>query len=104
MELVNVAKLERGAQRYPQTRMWLAAWRRAVEGAAWTSLVELRRTYPSADGVPIGSGRYKVVVTVFNVGGNDYRLLTVVNYAAQRVTVLDVLTHAEYSKGKWKNL
>ena len=45
----------------------------------------------------------QVVVTVFNVKGNEYRLLTVMRYRAQQVYVIDVLTHAEYSKGKWKD-
>ena len=41
-------------------------------------------------------------MTVFNVKGNEYRLLTVIGYAARRVVVIDVLTHAEYDSEKWK--
>jgi mRNA interferase HigB len=66
-------------------------------------LTAARATYPSADGVPIRKGRRVVaVVTVFNVGGNKYRLLTLVNYGRQTVEVVDVLTHAEYDKEQWK--
>ena len=43
-----------------------------------------------------------MVVTVFNVSGNDYRLLTQIGYKEQLVQVVEVLTHAEYSKDKWK--
>jgi mRNA interferase HigB len=40
---------------------------------------------------------------VFNVKGNEYRLLTTINYRQQQVYVLEVMTHAEYSKQKqWK--
>jgi mRNA interferase HigB len=55
--------------------------------------------YPSADGVKLGSA---IVVTVFNVKGNEYRLLTHVNYDQQAVLVLELLTHAEYDKDLWK--
>jgi len=40
--------------------------------------------------------------TVFNVHGNNYRLIARVNYLTQRVFILDILTHSEYSKGNWK--
>ncbi len=52
-----------------------------------------------ADGVSLKSG---VVVTIFNLKGNEYRLLTFIHCAAQRIVIMDVLTHAEYDKGKWK--
>jgi hypothetical protein len=43
------------------------------------------------------------VVTVFNVKGNTYRLLTRIAYPQQIVFVLDLLTHAEYDKNAWKD-
>jgi mRNA-degrading endonuclease HigB of HigAB toxin-antitoxin module len=42
-------------------------------------------------------------LTLFNVKGNDYRLITVIRYQAQRVYTLYVLTHSEYDKEKWKD-
>ena len=69
----------------------------------WTNLMEVRKVYPSADGVPIGSGQSKMIVTIFNVRGNEYRLLTMIDYRRQQVSVVGVLTHAEYSKEHWKN-
>ena len=40
--------------------------------------------------------------TVFNIKGNRYRLITEINYRFQRIYIRHVLTHAEYSRGKWK--
>ena len=40
--------------------------------------------------------------TVFNIHGNDYRLVARVNYKTKRVFILHILTHVEYSKGGWK--
>jgi mRNA interferase HigB len=58
-------------------------------------LVELRQTFPPADKV----GNF----TVFNIGGNNYRLITLVDYEYQKVFIRHILTHAEYDKDDWKN-
>ena len=60
---------------------------------------DIRADYPSADGVKLKS---RIVITVFNVKGNEYRLLTNVNFENQVVLALELLTHAEYEKDKWK--
>jgi mRNA interferase HigB len=76
----------------------LRQWFRVVSKATWRSFAEVRATYASADQV----GRF----TVFNIGGNKYRLIARVFYAADefkgRAYVLHVLTHKEYDDGKWK--
>ena len=69
-------------------------WYRIAKAARWGSLAEVRRDFAHADVV----GRR----TVFNFHGNDYRLIARVNYEAQRVFILFIITHAEYSKGAWK--
>ena len=93
-------ELQRAARKHSQLGPWLAGWRRAAETAAWRNLMEVRQTYPAADGVAVGKGGQKLVITVFNAGGNDFRLLTRISCAKQLVQVEHVLTHAEYSKKK----
>ena len=39
---------------------------------------------------------------VFNVRGNSYRLVARVHYDYGRVYLKQVLTHADYSKDRWK--
>jgi mRNA interferase HigB len=102
VELLNAIELDRAARKHAQAKTWLAAWRNVVAAAEWRNLNEVRRVYPAADGVSIGKGKDQVVVTVFNVTGNKYRLLTRINYERQIVQVMEVLSHAEYSKEKWK--
>jgi mRNA interferase HigB len=99
MKIFNVAALEQAWRRHPQTKAWLQGWLEVAELADWHSLQELRQRFPAADGVRVPSG---AIVTVFNVGGRDFRLLTTILYAQQRVYIWQVLTHAEYSKEKWK--
>ena len=42
-------------------------------------------------------------LTVFNVGGNKYRLIARIRYDYQLVNIRAVLTHKAYSEGKWKD-
>ena len=78
------------------------SWYRIAKRAKWESLEHIRRTYPHADGVTVGKGDQKRVYTVFNVGGNDFRLVTEIFYKDQTILVRHVLTHAAYDKGDWK--
>jgi len=99
MRLIGQDVLSKAIRRHADARKWLQAWIATVEDAAWESLDDIRADYPSADGVKLKS---RVVVTVFNVKGNEYRLLTNVNYDNQVVLVLELLSHADYDKDRWK--
>jgi mRNA interferase HigB len=37
------------------------------------------------------------------IKGNDYRLITSIVYATQRIYIKYVLTHSEYDRDKWKD-
>ena len=60
----------------------------------WGWLADVRSDFAHADIV----GRR----TVFNIHGNNYRLITRINYRTKRVFILYILTDVEYSKGDWK--
>jgi mRNA interferase HigB len=77
----------------------LMKWLGVTEAAEWMNLADVRQDFPAADGVRVASNR---VVTVFNICGNRYRLLTAIHYNTAKVFVLDFLTHADYSKDRWK--
>jgi mRNA interferase HigB len=77
-------------------RQWLAIARLAE----WTNILDVRQTFPHADAVEARSGN---TVTVFNIGGNDYRLVVSIKYRWGVVYIRDFLTHAEYDKDSWKN-
>lgn len=64
-----------------------------MKQADWRKFADVKATYRTADQV----GRF----TVFNVGGNNFRLITVIDYDCGTVIIREVLTHAEYDKEKW---
>jgi len=94
--VLNTAVLDRFSRKHADARRPLASWLAVVQEAAWSNLSELRAGFPSADGItiPIGDGM-SVVVTVFNIKGNHYRLISVINYEESICRVVDVLTHAD---------
>jgi mRNA interferase HigB len=83
--------LARFTRRHAPARKPLQHWEQLVGFASWKSFVDLKKTFGSAD--HIGGA-----VVVFDIGGNKYRPVTMVDYARRIVLVTKVLTHAEYDK------
>src|SRR5438552_10025729 len=100
MRIITRKRLREFARRYPDAAEALQKWERLFREAEWESLQDVRRVYPHADAVTVASGN---TVTVFNVCGNKYRLIAAIHYNRQRVYVLRLLRHAEYSKDFWKD-
>ena len=91
--------INRFVAKHADARAWLATWVDVAREARWQNLMEVRQQYPSTDGVKPSSGE---IVTVFNVKGNEYRMISRLDYGQQFVQVLELLTHAEYDKQAWK--
>lgn len=72
----------------------LDTWDRIAKSADWKNIMDVKEVRPDADFVD--------GYTVFNIKGNDYRLITKINYRTQIIFIRYVLTHTEYDKGKWK--
>ncbi len=94
MRVISRRPLREFAGKHPQAKTSLDAWYQATRHATWKSLADVRRMYPHADLVE--------GLTVFNIAGNRYRLITSIDYRKQTVYIGSVLTHAEYDKGGWK--
>ena len=95
MRIISKKTLQVFWEEYPTAQNPLQGWFTRVKNARWHNFAELRSDFPSADLV----GR----LTVFNIGGGNYRLIARVEYKLQQIYIRHVLTHAEYDKGQWKN-
>lgn len=82
---------------HPNGRNALAAWERIITQTNYRGFNELKRSFASVDYV---YHRY----TIFDIGGNKFRLITEIDYQASVVNVLRVFTHAEYSMKKNEDL
>lgn len=72
----------------------LLEWYHVVRKSRWNTFAEVRQTFNSADQY----GRK----TIFNIGGNKYRLIAVIDFELHILYVRAVLTHKEYDKAQWK--
>lgn len=97
--VISLRRLREFWEQHPDAEAPLQTWYRVARHAEWTSIRDVRQTYPDADAVTAESG---ATMTVFNIGGNKYRLITSIWYEGQHVYIKRVLTHAEYSKDRWK--
>ncbi len=79
---------------HPEARVPLQYWFTIVRKTDYASFAALRATFPSADQVD----RF----TVFNVGGNKFRLIAAIHYNRKKVYIRHVLMHAEYDQGRWR--
>ena len=94
MRVISVRALKTFWGAHASAKTPLRAWYQVASRATWRSLDDVRRTYPSADLVER--------LTVFNIGGNAFRLITGVEYERQEIYIRYVLTHAEYDREDWK--
>ena len=94
MHVISKRPLRQFGKLHPDAEQPLGRWFKNVKAADWRSFGDVRKVYGSADQV----GRF----TIFNVGGNKYRLITAIHFNRRKVYVRHVLTHVEYDRGDWK--
>jgi len=100
MRIIKRSPLAAFWQRHPRARIGLLLWHKLAKEARWTSLQNVRATFPHAEAVTVASGRN---VVVFNIAGNRFRLITAIHFNRELIFTLMVLTHAQYSKNTWKD-
>jgi mRNA interferase HigB len=94
VHIISFKRIREFSSVHPDAEAALRAWYTVAKNSKWQSLAEVRSVYPSADLV----GRH----TVFNIRGNNYRLIARIIYRSQTIFLVAILTHAEYDLGKWK--
>ncbi len=99
MRVISLKPLREFWEKHPDAEAPLRHWYRVALAAEWESLQDARQDFPHADGVRMAGGD---TLTVFNIAGNKYRLIARIRYDYRLLNVRQVLTHAEYDRGKWK--
>ncbi|WP_288093862.1 type II toxin-antitoxin system HigB family toxin [Thiomonas sp.] len=89
MRVIAVSTLRAFWARYPDAEQPLKAWYEEATSARWTQPADIKAQYRSA-------GVLKNRRVVFNIKGNDYRLIVAIAYKLQIVYVKFVGTHKEY--------
>ena len=91
MKVIAVSTLKRFWARHPDAAQPLKAWYDEAKHACWATPQDIKRHYASASFV--GNNR-----VVFNIKGNDYRLIVAMAYRFGAVYIKFVGTHAQYNR------
>ncbi|MEE9139499.1 MAG: type II toxin-antitoxin system HigB family toxin [Alphaproteobacteria bacterium] len=78
-------------RRHRETEQPLRDWLSAARDADWSSMADIKRTYPKAS--VINNER-----VVFDICGGNYRLVVAVKFSAKIVFIKFIGTHKEYQK------
>lgn len=90
MEIVGKEHVEAFQAKHPWSRIPLAKWIKAIETNTWHHFAELRSSFRTVD--------YVNGFTVFDIKGNDLRLIAVVRYVRNQLIVRHIFTHNEYNQ------
>ena len=77
--------------KHADSEQQLKAWYRETEKTEWENINDLKKDYPSAS--ILQDNRI-----VFNIKGNNYRLIVKLNFEYQVCYIRFIGTHAEYDK------
>lgn len=78
-------------EKYPDSKSYLETWYETANKAEWKNPNELKEFYATI--TILKNSR-----VVFNIKGNDYRLIAKINYKKQWMFIRFIGTHSEYDK------
>jgi mRNA interferase HigB len=70
-------------------------WYRVAKRAAWASFADVKHSFNTADWV--------APYVVFDIGGNQYRLIAEIHFGRRVLFIRGIMTHKEYVRGAWKS-
>lgn len=91
MRIIALRTIRLYYEAHPASKSALQDWAAKVREAKWTDFNSMKKTFTSVDYV--GNQHY-----VFNIKGNDFRLVAVVKFTVQFVLIRFIGTHAEYDR------
>jgi len=96
MRLISKKNLQSAIEPYPDAQSAIESWYQLIKDNDWQSLEEVRNGYSRSVDQVYG-------YTIFNIKGNQYRLIVQINYKTRTIFFKKFLTHAEYSKIHWND-
>ena len=97
MKLLGKKLLDNFKRTHVDSRSQIDSWQAEVEEARWNTPSDLKGRYPKASLLASHQGSQQVI---FDLCGNKYRLLVLVNYKNGIVLVKKIDKHSKYDK--WK--
>jgi mRNA interferase HigB len=95
MRTISEKKMRGFWQVYPEAENSMREWVKTVRQADWNNFSDVRKTFNHSD---IYGG-----CAIFDVGGNNHRIIGKIAYEFRIVYIRFVLTHREYDQKKWQS-
>ena len=93
MRVISFAMIREFIAKHADADVALRDWYKRTCKADWTCLADIKKTFNTVDYV--GNDRY-----VFDIKGNNYRIVAIVIFINKKVYLRFVCTHEEYDKIK----
>lgn len=90
LRIISKKKIRDYGKDNTQALLPLTEWYMIMQTCNAKNLNALKKYFNSVDSVH--------GYTIFNIGGNNYRLITAIHYNTQHCYIRTIWTHAEYSK------
>lgn len=97
MRIFTEQTLKEYTEKHPESKVALQEWVAIVRRSEWTCFADVKATFNSVDN--IGNQHY-----VFNIKGNNYRLVVVIKFTIKFVYIRFIGTHKEYDKIDCRNI
>lgn len=91
MRIVTYKRIQDFSRVHADAENPLNFWYHTVSAKSWSNLNEVRQDFNNVDF--LGNHRF-----VFNIKGNQYRLVAIISFNAKKVYIRFIGTHAEYDK------
>jgi mRNA interferase HigB len=104
VNVISRNKLRAFYEATPERRRHAGAfeeWFKLTRKASWRTFQDARALFGQTDVARDTKSRRTAVI--FDIGGNKYRIITLIDYMRQTVLITHVLDHKEYDKNNWKN-
>jgi mRNA interferase HigB len=94
LHVISLKKLRTLWEKHPEAEEPLRTWYKVLSRCQARNYTELKKTFNSADMVQ--------GYTIFDVGGNKYRLIVQIVYEYGQAYIAEALTHGDYDTQTWK--
>lgn len=89
MVIITKGAIHQFAAKHPRSAIPLNDWFEKTALASWKNFQEIKSTFNAVDS--IGEDRY-----VFDIGGNNFRLIAMIHFTIRTLYIRAILTHKEY--------
>lgn len=90
MHVIAKKTLEEFWRIHPTAQSALETWYKIMTRSSFTTFSEIRQAFRSAD--------YVAPYTIFDIGGNQFRIVAAIHYNRQKIYVRHLLTHTDYDR------